>query len=342
VIGTIRFVLACMVLVSHTRGYPFGKLPDPGLSAIVAFFFLSGFLMPATLETNYSDSFFRQSARYYLNRFLRIFPIYWAALIAVWGVLFFFPSTAAPYYLNSATSFIQNWLLLGLNQSMIWHHDQRFIGPAWTLDVELQYYLIAPFAILLARKVPVLAGILLCAGSVMGLYYLRRPTGLDDIDRSLLTWGVFFAAGFLSYWKLGWIRTHIGSKRIFYASMLTFVAAFAAAFFSAAWSHWLLACALMLLILFALVADIKSSKTDVFLGDLSYPVFILHAVVTTTGIPAAIAASIAPGSVPIHTVVIFLCTMPIAVLAHFAIAKPLDRLRRKLKTRPEPDLHATM
>ena len=79
-VGTYRLVLALMVLVSHSFNV-WEHYPDPGLIAVVTFFSISGFLMPATYEANYRFRFFGiQAAMFYWARFLRIYPMYWIAL----------------------------------------------------------------------------------------------------------------------------------------------------------------------------------------------------------------------------------------------------------------------
>lgn len=76
--GTCRLLLASLVAASHlwadmTQGY--------AAYAVWAFFVLSGFLMTLVLSTRYGFS--AAGLRSYgFNRFMRIFPLYWLAVIA--------------------------------------------------------------------------------------------------------------------------------------------------------------------------------------------------------------------------------------------------------------------
>src|SRR4051812_42179769 len=113
-LGTFRLLLALGVVASHTPGYQFSSYPDAGIVAVVTFFFLSGYLMPATYEANYHDqSFIQQVKRFLVNRLLRIYPVYWLAL----GLAFFAIQLTSRQanYVFSAKSFVQNVLLLGMN-----------------------------------------------------------------------------------------------------------------------------------------------------------------------------------------------------------------------------------
>lgn len=332
-LGTFRFILAAMVLVSHTRGYPFGSLPDPGLIAIVAFFFLSGYLMPATLERNYGGATFgERSVRYLANRFLRIFPTYWVALVLMIAVLLTTDFHRDLYYLNSIKSFLQNALLLGLNQSETWNADQRFIGPAWTLDVELQYYILVPMIVLSARARPVLTFVTLVLLSLAGLWFQIKPTGLDSIDRCLLPWLAFFVAGALTYFFKDALRK-LGSASWALAGLLFAILGLASASFSINAAQWLMAVSLMTVAARLLVWERPSSALDRYLGDLSYPIFLLHSVVIATGVPATITSSFLPGSIAGLAAVTFALTLPLAAIAEAAVDRAVSGLRNRLRSK---------
>jgi len=337
VIGSFRLLLAIFVVISHTKGFPFGRLPDPALSAIVGFFFLSGYLMPATLERNYvGETFSAQTARYLLNRFLRIFPVYWLALVLQGAALAWNAEARSLYDFSHPNSFLQNFVLLGLNQGEFWHQDQRFIGPAWTLDVELQYYLLVPFFVLCFRRGPRLSCAAMVAAAALGLLYLCNPTGRDSIDRSLLPWFPFFAAGYLSYWYREKIMAGVSIRSIRTAGSVAAIASLALLFVSPPASHWAFACALILFALALLHTSKRQRGLDRFLGNLSYPVFLLHAVVNASGIPAHLAAIVAPGSVPVLALCTLFLTLPVSIVTEFALSQPIDKIRGTLRRQAAP------
>jgi peptidoglycan/LPS O-acetylase OafA/YrhL len=330
-IGSFRFLLAIFVVISHTRGYPFDKLPDPALSAIVAFFFLSGFLMPATLDHNYdATSFTGKSIRYLINRFLRIYPVYFVALLLDFLALWHNPTARSLYYFTWP-SVRQNFILLGLNQSEYWGQDQRFIGPAWTLDVELQYYILVPLLVLLARFAPKLLVALLIIASCVGLHHLIEPTGQDSIDRSLLTWSPFFILGFISYWYRKTLLNRVSLNALFCAGTILCAISLGLGFLSRSASHWVFAFALLAFAARLLLSAKKQSKADRMFGDLAYPVFIMHAVVNTSGLPGELANLIAPGSVAVLTLSTLALTLPLCIAVDLLISRPIDRLRQRLR-----------
>ena len=132
VMGYIRFSLAVLVLISHTG------LASESLSrtAVSLFFVLSGFLMQLTLSANYAPLTSNSMGRYFSNRFLRIFPLYWISLLVIAITNF--------SYFQSQTSESFFGVLVLDHQSA-----GKVIGPAWTLPYEITYFLLAPLLTLL-------------------------------------------------------------------------------------------------------------------------------------------------------------------------------------------------
>ena len=72
--GTYRFLLACLVLVTHLAG-----VRCAGAYAVFGFYLLSGYLMTLVLNERYGFSP-NGFGRYVANRALRIYPPYLAIL----------------------------------------------------------------------------------------------------------------------------------------------------------------------------------------------------------------------------------------------------------------------
>lgn len=273
-LGCFRLLLAFGVLASHTAGYDFQRYPDTGLIAVVAFFFVSGYLMPASFQAHYAHAdFIQRSRRYLTNRLLRIYPPYWAALVFTLFVIAL-KQRWHEYDLDLA-SLTQNFLLLGLNQEQLWRNDTRLIGPAWTLDIELQYYLLVPALMFLFERAPrMLAAIVIFAGGC-GLWLLVSPVGLNDVDRSILPWAPFFLLGLAIYR----FRRQIEMVQTlwFGATGVAIALSLAVMPLSVRQQEWVLV-ALVLLIATRLLTDkrIVSGWADRMAGDLAYPVFIFH------------------------------------------------------------------
>jgi peptidoglycan/LPS O-acetylase OafA/YrhL len=135
---SLRMFAALVVFVHHYSGLPYGSVEFPlqavvveGHIGVTLFFVLSGFLIALSYYTEIQEG--RFSFRDYLiKRFARIIPLYWVVLgLTLW---------LTGQNLLSFDSFL-NWTLLhGYYEAL------RFGGitTAWTLTVEVTFYLIAP------------------------------------------------------------------------------------------------------------------------------------------------------------------------------------------------------
>lgn len=330
-LGIYRLILALMVVLSHMKDYRFDLWPDPGIIAVVTFFVISGYLMPATFEANYRDhSFAVQIRRYLVNRALRVFPMYWACLALTVWCLTLLPAWRDAYEF-SQRAIVQNALLLGLNQSEFWRSDTRFIGAAWTLDIELQFYLIVPVLVWAWRRYDWNWSIGLATATLASFILLSMPTGIVGWDRSLLPWLGFFLIGFTVYSlrdrvtahvrHLAWISCAVGMIGVALSMSQRPIVA-----------QWVLAAAFIGLAAMIVVQPQKSSSLDAVLGDLSFPVFLVHPVIIQTGIPAKLATLTFGESLVSHAIV----SMALSVLAgwilHLTISRPLEEIRRRNKT----------
>jgi peptidoglycan/LPS O-acetylase OafA/YrhL len=276
-VGTWRLILAWMVVASHTNGYSELFTLDAGTIAVSTFFFISGFLMPLTYESHYQHyGLLHGSLKFYINRFLKIFPIYWVSILIALGfyLISYTLHKTAPLALFEPVTYIQNFLLIGLNQSALWGQYFRFNNPAWTLDIELQYYLLVPLLLFISLKYKVLLKAVLIAFSALSLYLYFNPTGLVYIDRSILLWSFFFALGFVFYDAT--VHKSASGSMCFIAVAIGVVL----------WSGnnaeematLLVICVFLVISAFFLVMqkDYKFGRMDRLAGDLSYPTYILH------------------------------------------------------------------
>ena len=133
--GTYRTLLALLVVLLH-----FAYIPLIGEYAVFGFFALSGFLMTLIMQRNYGYSVAGVGA-FAVNRFLRIYPVYWVAcavsvivLLGLpfeqtsgWNRNYFMPDTVRDWFYNLA-------LVLRFTQK------PSLVSPAWALTVELFFY----------------------------------------------------------------------------------------------------------------------------------------------------------------------------------------------------------
>lgn len=161
----LRALAACGVVVYHTwlLGSP-GGAPDLGpLSrtviphltlGVTLFFALSGFLLyrpfaGALLRGESRPSF----ASYLWNRTLRILPAYWVILLIAALALRAVFVRVSPFDLDTA-GFLNHPRMLAANLLLVqnYHPATYFtgIGPAWSLAIEVIFYLALPLLVLFA------------------------------------------------------------------------------------------------------------------------------------------------------------------------------------------------
>lgn len=155
--GALRLVLAGLVVWSHFASLAGSPLYTPleGV-AVCGFFFLSGYWVASLWERKYA----RCAApvrTFYISRAIRIYP---QATIA----------TLVMFALVGATwdHLAWNLLLIGVQFSNVIN------PPAWSLALELQFYVLAPLLFVVLRNRFVLAAVL-CLGMI---FFVRFSLGL--------------------------------------------------------------------------------------------------------------------------------------------------------------------
>jgi len=138
ILSLTRFLLAFIVLLTHLTSYSnIGPLKYFG--AFGAFEAILGFLLISGLSIGKSIS--KNQDAYFKRRIQRIYPVYLASII--------FTYIAFPQYFS--ITFISTILLnlVFLNQVFT---ATSYVGPAWTLAVEVWLYALAPYLLKLNIK----------------------------------------------------------------------------------------------------------------------------------------------------------------------------------------------
>jgi peptidoglycan/LPS O-acetylase OafA/YrhL len=125
---------------------------------VAVFFLISGFVIPLSLEATTVRG-------YFLKRFLRIFPPYWAALAICLVALSISGAVWSKSSWFTAIDYISNSFLLG---NLFARPDMIAVG--WTLQIEIKFYLLAPL-IYMTLKRGMLIPVLLCGLAVVGIFW---------------------------------------------------------------------------------------------------------------------------------------------------------------------------
>ena len=207
----MRFVAISMVVLFHVNGYVASHSPavfaappeQDGLYRLLMhghygvqfFFIISGFILALPFASHYLHDTPRiDLSAYYLRRLTRLEPPYLLSLILICGLIVLlkgeelrtlFPHLAAGF---------------GYVHNIAYGTGNRLNGVAWSLEVEVQFYLLVPlltklFAIphRLRRRLAIIALGLLAI--ILQRVFIQGPGGAFGL--SILNFLQFFLVGFL-------------------------------------------------------------------------------------------------------------------------------------------------
>ena len=148
--GLLRYLLASLVLASHLGHTVLGGI-NPGVSAVVVFYILAGHVVSGLWQKWHEQP--GALTRFYTDRLWRILPQYYAACAA--AALLWLAGAQSPFL--AAQPGVLHWLaqlaVVPLSFYMVTGADNFvLVPPAWSLGVELQFYLFAPFMVLLPAR----------------------------------------------------------------------------------------------------------------------------------------------------------------------------------------------
>ena len=141
-LDTIRGISMVLVLLTHLH------LVGAGWVTIQTFFVMSGFLITRILlQLRDKHGFGNYLKLFYARRTLRIFPIFYACLLACYIAGFFWTDLAADRdQLGWVALYLWNWYAI-FEEGAKAHYLEHF----WSLAVEEQFYLLWPFAVYFLR-----------------------------------------------------------------------------------------------------------------------------------------------------------------------------------------------
>jgi len=331
--GLFRLLLASAVLVSHFTPLKYGT------PAVALFFVLSGYWISMMWRQKY-----RRTRLPYLtfvvSRFWRLLPVFiLASLFAAFTTDC--PAPTGLEWIPTTTLLGYSWLTC------------KPLGPAWSLDLEIQFYLIAP-AILL----------LLAQGRLARLSAFALGVGCLFAVRFNLAEGGFLAEG-IFYFLIGALAAEVSWRptRLAALASVTLFFLYTTALLAhplwrsaiwlgaqpgpmSAWQSYALTVAALLLVPFALnTVGQRSGAFDIMFGDLSYIVYMIHwpfVVFARTNLYRDIHAS--DGITSRLALIAILCIIiyTISVVIWYCFDQPINHLRaRFVRGRLESFAHSS-
>lgn len=260
----------------------FGELIRVQVFCIMSGFVI--FMMMAKVQEDYSV--------YIVRRLKRIYPVYILAFVlsilfsgiayeALQGARFDSIRNAGRVALLDAgfSQWPQHVLAhMTLTHGIIPHNwlpsgAYTFLGQAWNISTEFQFYLIAPLVFWCLHRQNLLTRALYVAGLLLVWFLLRKWPN----NASLAKYAIYFATGILSYyaWKLDW------SDNRFFNPVTVVLAALAIGLFNLAIGGWVFIFGSALIVRdqdrsTGYIAKFLKHPVMIALGGISYSLYLLH------------------------------------------------------------------
>lgn len=354
--GLMRFIFAISVVIAHV-GPLYGFTLIGGKIAVQSFFILSGFYMSLILENKYHRP--NGYMLFIRNRILRIYPAYFVVLILTFLFSLYWSShdqinSFLPYQndsikLHPATMLyliFQNVVILtqdvgnffSINQKGLLFFDPHasstlpfvylhsLIPQAWTLSIELVFYLLAPLFV--RRKTVVIFLLLLLSISVRVLIYSLGFHHEPWTNKFFPSEFAFFLAGILAfrmYQKKLFFKIKKVEFIIFYFALVLLTLGYdmLPKIYGFINPMQLLYFVFFFAITPLIFGFLKNSKLDRFIGELSYPIYISHIFIFLVVRNLNITKN--PNTNSLLSLVL---TILFSILLYIAVIKPIERYRK--------------
>ena len=298
--GFLRTILAITVVFAHSPWHGAFVFVG-GRNAVQLFYIISGFLISYVINTNTT---YRDPWKFYLNRALRIYPIYYVvALLSLLAVPIWnhklidiyrnVPATADVLLIfSNLFLFGQDWVMFSgvRNSHLVFTPDflqsdfllykGLLVRQAWTLGIELTFYALAPF-ILRNNRIVIL--LIILSLSIRGFLF-SIGLGMSDpwtyrffpAELSFFLFGALAHQYLLPMWErfilltgLEWIP-RAGTYLLICLCLFYFLIP-AKEIFKISLLFSVFLTFLPLTFLYQ-----NTSKSDKAVGELSYPIYIGH------------------------------------------------------------------
>lgn len=337
--GLLRIILALAVVAGHANGDILGIPALNRFYAVQAFFIISGFYMAMVLNEGYQGS--KGLRNFYGTRALRIFPMYFIGVTIACALNLLgngTPFTPEFWQLNLGSKLFylaSNLIILGQELPYLFCFPKQdgscaseylqLVIPAWSIAAELMFYVLAPFLVRSNKRLACFVG----AGAVFlaAMAQLTYPQPAHGILRpaETLTYQYFAFPATWLFFGLGALGYRIAMRKLepspwfFVALAVLMLILWHTGTIMPWWHAMLFAAAVPLLFGFT-----RTLRWDRWIGELSYPVYILHYPVFR------VVNILLPQNPEQHANATALLTILAAITMLLLIDRPVERLRHRL------------
>lgn len=334
--GIYRFILAIFVVFYHLL-----SIPLIGNLAVYSFFILSGYLMTLICHQTYGFTLLGFT-QYAINRFYRLFPIYWAILLMTILLIYFtgsqYTQTIHPKIImpNSPEQWFANISLI-FPKFMPVEYAVRLTPAAWALTIELIFYTLIGLG-LSKSKLRTKWWFLITV--IILIYQITTSHKYSLGYGNILNASLPFSIGALTYFYKDKINKVTDEYRPFYIRYLFILYAiniFVGVSFqhlNLSWSWkiiFIISCINIVLTTLVIVylTNINTSKKfrnfDRFLGDQSYPIYLCH------WFSACLVAWLLDSSIQNTFVFSLILTLIISIILNKTVGVWCERIRKQNK-----------
>lgn len=334
--GTYRTLLALMVVALHIGG-----IPSIGAYAVFGFYILSGYLMTVIMQNNYGYTW-SGVFNYAICRFLRIYPLYWVS-IAFSAILIVYVGEQFSSYYHSSMFFPKNSteILKNIFLFFPFRESPRLTPPSWALTVEVFYYFLIGLGISKNKRVllPWMAISIIYHAIVtfMGLGWIYRYEIIPAASLPFAT-GAFiyhYKAEILRYVNFG------GDKAKEYFPLILFCGILLNWFIGYEsgrsrgiyfYTNYMLCTLIVVILSERRTLPFISKKFDKWMGDFSYPIYLIHYQV---GLVVILILDMAGFKYKRPDLMLMLVSIPVIFIISWIVTvtveQPIELLRNRVK-----------
>ena len=313
-LDALRGLAAMAVVLFHyvykyNMEYGNGETPhvfEFGQYGVHLFFMISGYVIFMTVDN------LKSWTKFAGLRFSRLFPVYWSAIILTYIVVSLFGLTGREI---SWKAFLFNFSMLQ-ELFVVPHAD----GAYWSLLPELMFYVLMGFLIRFNAINHIRTVNMIWLGLILTSQYLTYPETVIKLLN--LKYGALFVAG-IEFYLLKKEKNSTGTALIYLSWALAYFTVDDLVPFLVISAFYLLFIGLHFNKL-----SILNSKLLVFLGAISYPLYLIHQNI------GYVLMNLVELNIWIEVSLAILLSLGLSTLVHFFIEKPtLKYLRAKFNKR---------
>ncbi len=353
-IDGIRFLAIIMVILFHIHGYFLEKsggvytgtgsypildsILSGGHNGVQLFFVLSGFILCLPFAQQYINHGKKVNLKkYYLRRVTRLEPPYFIAIISLFFAAWAMGLYDLPFLLKSM------FASLIYMHDILLRHSPYLTVVAWSLEIEIQFYILAPLLFKVLKLAPVFRRLIL-ALAIIGIISLQHiyPASIS----TLYSYAQYFFSGILlaDLYVSGAGNTSLNKSYIAIAGILLLAALLLMPYVTGYFGMLLFPAVIIAFYMIVLKNDILkkvfSYKFIPVIGGMCYSIYLLHYPIISMFGRVTMKLKVTDYYLPNLFIQIALLMVPVLLLSgvyYYYIERPfmsskwLDKLMKKNK-----------